>query len=56
MDQLHVAELRSYNKRFTKEEGKTYQGRTNKKSYVRVSRAQQNRLEETVISFDSQKL
>jgi hypothetical protein len=35
---------------------KTYQGRISKKSYVRVSPALQNRPEETVISFDSQKL
>jgi predicted unusual protein kinase regulating ubiquinone biosynthesis (AarF/ABC1/UbiB family) len=42
--------------RFTKEEDKTYQGRVSKKSYVRVSPAQQNRPEEIVISFDSQKL
>jgi hypothetical protein len=35
---------------------KTYQGRISKKSYVRVSPALQNRPEETVISFYSQKL
>jgi hypothetical protein len=39
-----------------KRKDKTYQGRISKKSYVRVSPAQQNRPEETFISFDSQKL
>jgi hypothetical protein len=39
-----------------KRKDKTYQGRIREKSYVRFSPAQQNRLEETVISFDSQNL
>ena len=42
--------------RFTKRKDKTYQRRISKKSYVRVSPALQNRPEETVITFDSQKL
>ena len=42
--------------RFTKRKDKTYQRRISKKSYVRVSLALQNCPEETVITFDSQKL